>query len=119
MVQRRRLFGLLLLLVFAVSCASTPMGGKVEYLTARDTFNGALANYSDRVKAMPEAQKAEVKAQFNPLWKDAAKALDSWGAIVKGISSEDAAVKIREFTAAKNALIQLGLKHFGDSLFSE
>jgi len=95
------------------------MDAKISYLTVRDSYNGALQNYSDRVKAMPEAEKAAIKAEFNPIWKDAAVALDSWGATVKGVSTDDPALAVREFTKAKNALIKLGIKYFGDSLFSE
>jgi hypothetical protein len=111
---------LVLILFFVGACASTPVEQKITYLTTRDTFNGALANYIDRVKAMPAgAEKEAIKSDFNPVWKDAEKGLDAWGAIVKGISNEDAAAQIRLFTQAKNKLIELGLKYFGDKLFTE
>ena len=107
------------LLLFVFSCATT-QDATVTYLTTRDTFNAALENYSERVKAMPEgADKTELKEKFNPIWKDAAEALDGWGNVVKGVSTEDPAASVREFSAAKNALIKLGMKHFGESLFSD
>jgi hypothetical protein len=109
---------LFIVVLFIFSCATT-MDAKITYLTARDSFNAALRNYSERVKVMPEAEKAAVKAEFNPIWKDAAIALDGWGGAVTGATTDDPALSVREFTAAKNALIRLGLKYFGDSLFGE
>lgn len=101
-----------------VACTTT-MDYKIGYLTARDSFNAALQNYIDRVKAMPEgADKEAVKADFNPLWKDAEKSLDIWGGSVKGATTEDPTEAIRQFSQAKNALIELGIKYFGDELFS-
>jgi outer membrane murein-binding lipoprotein Lpp len=106
--------------VLVVGCATTPVEQKITYLTTRDTLNGALANYSSRVKAMPVGvQKDAIKAEFNPIWKDAEKGLDAWGAIVKGLSTEDPLESIRLFTEAKNKLIELGIKYFGDKLFTE
>jgi hypothetical protein len=65
------------------------------------------------------AEKDDTKAQFNPIWKDSKSALDAWGAAVKGGTTDDPSASIREFTVAKNKLIKLGLKYFGDKLFSE
>ena len=109
---------LFIVILFVFSCATT-MDAKITYLTARDTFNAALRNYSERVKVMPEAEKVAVKAEFNPIWKDAAAALDGWGGAVTGATTDDPSLSVREFTVAKNALIKLGLKYFGDSLFNE
>ena len=121
--QGKRVVVLFVLLLFVVSCAT--MDPRISYLATRDTFNEALRNYSERVKAMPvaeevqKAEKAALKATFNPLWKDAATALDGWGGVIEGISTEDPAIAIRKFTDAKNALIKLMIKHFGSSLFGE
>jgi hypothetical protein len=110
----------LILILFLFSACATTMDYKISYLTARDTFNSALRNYSERVKAMPVgAEKDQVKADFNPIWKDGEEALDLWGAAVKGGTTQDPAESIRQFTVAKNKLINLGLKYFGDSLFGE
>jgi len=108
----------LLVVGLVMSCATT-MDQKITYLTARDSFNSALKNYIERVKAMPEGvDKEAVKADFNPVWKDAEKSLDAWGGFVKGGGTEDPAEAVRQFTAAKNALIELGMKYFGDKLFN-
>jgi hypothetical protein len=118
--MRRKLSVFLILILFFIGACATTMDYKISYLTARDTFNSALRNYSERVKAMPVgAEKDQVKADFNPIWKDAEGALDVWGAAVKGGTTDDPSASIREFTVAKNKLINLGLKYFGDSLFGE
>jgi hypothetical protein len=121
MVNRKFSLILVCFLVMGLvgSCATT-MNQKITYLTARDSFNGALKNYMERVRAMPDgADKEAVKADFNPVWKDAEKSLDAWGGVVKGGSTQDPAEAVMHFTQAKNALIELGLKYFGDRLFSE
>jgi hypothetical protein len=118
-MKRKLLIFPVLILFFIVACATT-VDHKIQYLTARDSFNLALVNYSERVKAMPDgAEKDDIKARFNPVWKDAEMTLDAWGDVVKGGSELDPTVAVRRFSSAKNKLIQLGLKYFGDRLFSD
>lgn len=108
---------LALIAVLFIGCAT--MGdAKITYLTARNSYNGALANYIDRVKAMPAGpDKDQIKADFNPVWKDADAALDTWSDIVLGISTADPTEATNKFLAAKNRLIDLGMKYFGNKLF--
>jgi hypothetical protein len=118
--MRKRFFILPVLILFLVVACATTVDQKITYLTARDTFNSALANYSDRVRAMaPGEEKDSIKNSFNPIWKDAEIGLDAWGAVVKGGSALDPMVAIKRYTEAKNKLINLGLKYFGDKLFAE
>jgi predicted peroxiredoxin len=119
MIKVKRIISMLVLIFFIAACATT-MDYKVGYLTARDSFNGALRNYIDRVKAMPAGpEKDQTKKDFNPIWKDAEAALDTWGGAVKGATTDDPTLAIKQFTDAKNKLIQLGLKYFGDRLFGD
>jgi hypothetical protein len=118
--MKRKLSVLFILFLFFVGACATTMDYKISYLTMRDSYNSALRNYSERVKAMPVGtEKDQIKADFNPIWKDAEEALDLWGAGVKGATTQDSAESIRQFTVAKNKLIKLGVKYFGDSLFGE
>jgi len=118
--MRRRLispFLISFLLVFLVMCTTNQ---KLNYLSVRDTFNMALKNYSERVKAMPASvDKDLIKSEFNPIWKDAEKALDGWGEVVKGMSEADESVAMQRYLAAKNKLIELGLKYFKEDLFNK
>jgi hypothetical protein len=116
MKPNRKVF--LVLLAFVLIACATTMDAKLTYLTARNSYNAALENYINRVSAMPAgAEKDQIKTDFNPVWKDGDAALDSWGDIVMGISTEDPTEATAKFLDAKNKLIELGLKYFGDRLF--
>lgn len=123
MVRRFPIIAIILTTAVIVACMTTgdpAVDAKLSYLTARDSFNAALRNYSARVTDMaPGAEKDSVKESFNPFWKDAEKALDSWGGIVKGLSNDDPSMAVNDFLEAKNKLIELGLKYFGDRLFDD
>ena len=116
----RKFSVLAVIAVFLIVACATTIDHKISYLTARDTFNGALKNYSLQVGGMPAgAEKDAIKKDFNPVWKDADGALDTWGAIVKAGATGDPMEAIRLYTEAKNKIIQLGMKYFGDKIFEE
>jgi len=112
MVQKNRSLALLIMLMFVFTACSfgqikTP---DQKYAVARTAFNEIVQQYIEQAKLQPESTKIELRANVNPVIKDAEKALDTYyDSLVLGES--DAEAKLDYYLKLKNQILNMVIKY--------
>lgn len=103
--MKQKFLSSMVLLLFVASCAtmSTSTTPKAAYLKARLEFNTLLQQYLTYYREAPPATQQQWKEQIDPLFKQAAVALDLWGLAVK--QGQSGTEQQQEYIKLKNKLL--------------
>jgi hypothetical protein len=98
-----------IIVIFAlISCGG--MTPKQQQLTTLGTFNGIYKQYLDEYDLQSSTVQAEWKADIDPVWKEASRAMDEYLAITDPNSTE-AQQKLALYTAIKDHALALLFKY--------
>jgi hypothetical protein len=101
----------LILAVSVFSCtAFQKMTPAQKYATTRTAFNDLVRQYIDQAKMQPETVRAKLRAEVNPVIKEAEAALDKYYAALS-LPNDDPEARLAFYLDLKNEIIELVLKY--------